>query len=31
MVSLRILDVGRQVAGFAEQHVPWDDMESVTA
>jgi len=21
----RILDVGRQVAGFAERHVPWED------
>jgi hypothetical protein len=27
----QILDVGRQVASFAEQHVPWDDIGTVTA
>lgn len=29
MDILSVLDVGRQVAGFAEQHVPWDDLEAL--
>lgn len=26
-----ILEVGRQVARFAQQHVPWDDLKTATA
>lgn len=29
MVVRGILDVGRQVAGFAKQHVPWDNIQPV--